>query len=373
MCPFTSRETGGNSTLTIDTDNSNHPDIVVQPFEITGAFPGAVTYGAISGITVNGGSGNDALFYGDGSLSEVFPLFFNGGTGTNEIGIDNLFDPDSWAYTLSSAHHRRGRSDQPQHVFRQLLQRQRSGYHRCGHGRNLRNRAQLGSGFGVTINGEGGDDTLYMGNPPLQSPFAFSSVSATVVFDGDAGNDTVVANDASLTSARTYTVLAGGLSSDTGSAVIYDSSTENIELIGSSGGSTYNVLSTLAGTSTTLSGGSGNDMFNVTGAGAAFDIAGAMDLTGGGGTDSLSYTEAAYTGSAVSSILLAQTQIDSDDNAEDRFHGGFETLGHHSGQAGQRHLLHCRHVARHHGADDALLRQRQQQDDLSPSRTTPMA
>jgi hypothetical protein len=112
-------------------------------------------------------------------------------------------------------------------------------------------------------------------------------VLAPVEFDGGGGNDSLTVNDSQGDEA--ITVNTGSVTTGGNEATF--SNTEQLIVPGNFGYDTFDVLGSTPGTAVTLSGGDGNDTFNLGDGSAATEVLGSLTLDGGPGTDSVYFDD----------------------------------------------------------------------------------
>ncbi|HEY7087218.1 MAG TPA: hypothetical protein VH518_03955 [Tepidisphaeraceae bacterium] len=320
---------GGNGNDSLDVEGASGTTTLTPSTVIGGSHN--ISYGAFENITVGGGTGNDSFALNslfsflpitingsdgndtltfDKSFFDTSPVHFDGGTGTNKVVADETASGNGFAWGLHN-----GTADLGGTTYVNFVNTQQ--FQMLGGALNdVFTIYDTPSTLAVTCFGGSGDDQLHIGGA-AGTP-QFSDMKSNVLFVGADGNDSISLTDRASAISHTYNVFANSASvlSETSGPVNYDT-TEFIELDGPSGHtSMYDVNSTAAGAEVSLFGGLLDDTFNVTAANSAvYTLAGRVDVNGGGGTNTLNYTESAYLGSDTESILLTQTDIEQDTNA----------------------------------------------------------
>jgi hypothetical protein len=132
----------------------------------------------------------------------------------------------------------------------------------------------------------GGINTVNVGNAGNM----LDNIHGTVNVFGGAGQQLNI-NDQGSSSGTSYSLSSNSISRS-GTASIFYSGQAAVAVTGSNAGSTYNVETTAAGTTTTVTAGGGSDVFNVSPTAMNFgNIAGALTLAGGGGTNTLTIND----------------------------------------------------------------------------------
>jgi hypothetical protein len=172
-----------------------------------------------------------------------------------------------------------------------------------GTGSNTINIVRTAAGIPTTINGNSGDDTVNIGDRG-----GLANVKGNVTARGGGGNDVVNFDDAPGTAGASYTVTSSTVSRPGVATISYD--VENLNITGGSGNDGFDVTSSLAGTSLGIFGGGGADTLNVNDSarttGNAYTVTSStvsrpgaatisynvenLNLTGGSGNDSFDVT-----------------------------------------------------------------------------------
>jgi hypothetical protein len=143
------------------------------------------------------------------------------------------------------------------------------------------------AGTVTTVNGGPGNDTFNI--TPSDAIFNnndnFGNITGPLTVNGGGGADLLIIDDQNDTAADTYTIAAGSVQR-TGSAGVTYTGMQDVVINGGSGGDTYNVNSTAAGTPVIVNAGAGNNMFHV-GSGSLAALAGALTVNGSGGDTAL--------------------------------------------------------------------------------------
>jgi hypothetical protein len=327
-----------------------------------GSFQNVLTT-AQGGLTINASGGSDTLTFNDQAGSSIFSIgggatnfrvglqgntvYYNNslenvvvncGAGNNSISIDG---PNMLTAVTVNA----GEGDDTIAIAG-------SG----GSGGSL-NLSYIGAD--VTVNGQGGNDTLFIHNqngPALNETLSSTSVAANhtynytgievlsidlsqfgetiyviatkpntnttiyanggndtcyflttdlansynIAFYGQAGIDTAVLNDQDATGSHTYQLAAGSVSRGT-FAFSYDGSNlESLQLNASNSADTFSVSG--LGTSTTINAGLGDDMFTLN------NLTGTLTIIGGGGLDQVTQNDLPVV-DGFNRILISDTQV----------------------------------------------------------------
>jgi hypothetical protein len=142
-----------------------------------------------------------------------------------------------------------------------------------------------GTTGGLNVYNYGGSDSVVVGsNAPSTSGGTVAGIDGYVNVYG-AGSTSLVLDDSGDATARTVSVVDNEVFGLAPAPIFYGSGVVSLTVNGGTAGDTFDILSTLAGVSTVLNGGLGNDAFLVTPTSQNLDaIAGALTLNGGGGT-----------------------------------------------------------------------------------------
>lgn len=147
----------------------------------------------------------------------------------------------------------------------------------------------------ISITGGNGDDQLTVEQ----------AVLVPISFDGGGGNDTLTVNDSQGNG--TITLNTGSVTTSGNQAVF--SNVESLIVAGNFGFDTFNVLGSTPGTAVTLSGGDGNDLFNLGNGTAAAQILGSLTIDGGPGTDSVYFDDHSPLRGRSETYTIASTAI----------------------------------------------------------------
>jgi hypothetical protein len=234
-----------------------------------------------SGVTylLEGRGGNDTFNIGNGDLdwlSGAVTVF--GGDGTDSIVINDTTNTWGDTFTITSTTVNRdawGGGLSYTSTTEGLTIN-------AGSGNSAFNVNSTASTTPVTINAGGGNDTLNLGTGNLDT------IAGAVAFSGQAGTDTIVVNDSSGTTARTYTVTSTQVTRPGFAGLTYGTSAA-LTLNAAGGNDAIYVNSTLAATPVTINGGGGNDTGHLGWSGGNLSVlAGAVTFNGGTGTDTVS-------------------------------------------------------------------------------------
>ena len=113
------------------------------------------------------------------------------------------------------------------------------------------------------------NDTFYVGWQGKYVPGSLSGIQAPLTIQGDQGTDTMYVDDSGDTTGRNFVLTPTTITSDAMGAsgiINYDSTLENVNILGGAGNDHFTVNGTGAGLQTTIDGGAGDDVFVVNGA-----------------------------------------------------------------------------------------------------------
>ena len=158
---------------------------------------------------------------------------------------------------------------------------------RGGGGNDVIELRALSAGNGITIQGDDGDDEVIIGAGDWDS-----NVLVNVSVDGGAGSDELVIDDTADGPAdpNVYTFTAGGVSKNS-VTIGYGGTTEALTVNAGPVPDTANVNATPPGTTLTFNGGGGNDSLLVGNGDIDTNLGGNVTLTGGLGTDALTFND----------------------------------------------------------------------------------
>jgi hypothetical protein len=229
-------------------------------------------------VTVNEGAGNDTVNLSPAahSLGNIQGnVTVNGGSGANTLQAFDQADPAADTYTLNNGSLTRSGSAAVSYTNTTTLNL--SG----GSGNAIYNIERNGSGV-TTVTAGAGNNAFNL-SPTAQ---LLDNLQGTLNLNGGAGTNTLNVNDQNDPNADTYALSSSSLTR-TGSGVVNYSGLAALNLAGGFGGVTYNIGSTALGTSYSVVGGAGDDLFYV-GAGDLSTIQGALSVDGGsGGNDTV--------------------------------------------------------------------------------------
>ena len=232
---------------------------------------------------INGDLGNDHITFGNGNVAGLQGnVTLTGGGGTDTLTINDTGTPASGVtskdYTISQG---------VIHTF--VNASADEDIHYSSFDTVTLNAGSLPNHFTVNT-ALGGESSLVLnagtGNDNLSfTPFATTGV---VTFNGQGGTDTVNVDDSGDTNliARTYTLTSSSFSKVSVDSLNF-SSIEALALQGDNATDTYNINSIAAGSTTTVSGGTSPDQFNVGNGNLNTNIGGALALQGNQGGDHL--------------------------------------------------------------------------------------
>ena len=181
----------------------------------------------------------------------------------------------------------------------------------------------------TTLNAGGGNDVIRVGSLAPANRGTVNAMAAALTINGQAGTDQLTVDDSGDTAANTGNLTATTLTGlGMGPAGLTYSTLENLTVNMGSGNDTFNVVGTAVGTTTTLNGGPGNDVFtgNLSGVitnqlaaaralvptsrlalTAATPAIDALIVNGEAGTDTLVLDDRA--GTAATTVTLTDTKV----------------------------------------------------------------
>jgi hypothetical protein len=295
-------------TVTLSTLGTNGSDSEgnADPWgQIIGLAPAHINYeyGDTSSLTVNGGTGsntfnvqatgvfttlnagsaNDTVNVGNSanSLDNIQgTLTVNGQAGTNTLNVNDQGSSAGNSYTVTSSFVQRTAATFTAPVFYSGLATLVLNGSSGGSAYNLESTA---AGTAITVNGGAGNDAFLV-SPSAQN---FGTIAGPLSVNGGGGTNPLSIHDQSDAAADTYTIAVGSIQR-TGSAGVTYSGITSVAVYGGSGGDTFNINSTAAGTPLFIIAGAGNDTFNLAALSGSLDnIQGTVFLNGGGGTNAV--------------------------------------------------------------------------------------
>jgi hypothetical protein len=326
---------GGAGTDLLTVNGTENSELFVVDTDLVEAGPTAINFSECEGLTVNAGGGPDAILVagtpagvpvvidagdgndfinvGAGHLDRIRgPLFVNGGGGTDWLAVSD------WASTYHRVTAQVGGlytiTDQAVTLryesgggFETTVSEVAVNYSGIAildlSTTNLGDTVQVEStapGTTTTVYAGGGDDTIDVtgalnltvygeaGDDTLNLGTGFLDYLPEVHFFGGPGRDSVFLNDQNNFHANEYTVTANSVGVGFFGGVTFGTPDdfdppEVLVLNAGNGNDTINVLSTAAGTSTTINAGRGGDTINVGDAANPLDrIRGRLTVHGGG-------------------------------------------------------------------------------------------
>jgi hypothetical protein len=239
-------------------------------------------------VDVQGGSGVDHVFIGQGAydLDAVQgDVTVDGGNDPDLLTIYDMYDTSANTFTVDDNYVDRNGSVRFDYLSTETLQVF------GGTGRQTFLVSSTAAGVSTTLAGNTAGDFFSL-SPVDQN---LDAIAGTLYLTGSTGTDEVRFSDQNNTAAATFTIA--GSSVNRGAGTVSLSQFEVVKVNGSStAGTTYNVSATTGGT--TITGGTGNDVFNV---GAVFhdlDLIGGLTVHGQNGSDTLNVDDANETGNA---------------------------------------------------------------------------
>jgi hypothetical protein len=212
-------------------------------------------------VTINLGDGTDTVEIGLASsdLGAIQgPVTIHGGFGPDTLNLEDTFNVSDTSYTITgSTVLRTGSAMISYDHIRQLLIR----------------------------GGRANDAYTVVGSTP----------SAVQILAGFVGSNTITVDDRSNTADTTYTVAGLSVARTGSGALTSNSSITNLVLTGGSGNNTYNVTSPVA---TTLNTGNGVDTVNVRGS------SGPLTINSGSGTNAITLSSSTNTLGGIGHVIL---------------------------------------------------------------------
>jgi hypothetical protein len=242
----------GNHSINVENTSANVPVTINLRFgtDTVNISPGAMKLDNIQGaVTIYGGGGNDALTVNDQATTSGRTYILNGGSlsrtpvaAINYSGVGTVVVNG-------------------------------------GGGGNTINVQSTASGTTTTVNAGAGGATVNVGDPlhRLQT-------LGPLTVHGQGGSNTLNVNDQGSTPSLAYTLTASTVTQTYIPGITYGG-IQALVLNAGSGGNAINVLSTPAGTATTVNGGAGDDTFTV-GAPGLYN-GGPLTVNGQGGSNTL--------------------------------------------------------------------------------------
>lgn len=283
---------GGGDALTVD-DQANTAAVTytmqtsgTSSSTLTRTGAAAVSYdSSVTSVTLKGGSGQDTYDV-DGTLAGTAttliggaakntfnispaahdlgtiqgPVAIKGGSSGDTLNIDDQADTAAVTYPLQTSGTSASTLVRTGAATISYNASVKTVVLNGGTGNDVYNVDGTLAGVATTINGGPAKDTFNL-SPTDQN---LNSIQGAITIKGGGGGDALNVDDQANNAAVTYTMQSSGTSASTlvrtgAAAVSYDSSLTSMTLHGGSSADTYDMLGTLAGTATSLQGGSGNN------------------------------------------------------------------------------------------------------------------
>ena len=244
-----------------------------------------VGIGLHTDVTVNAGPANDAFRVtpSAGSMQNVVDatLTFNGGGGTGDsIALFDGSSSVSFPYSISTSAIIRGISPVNYSGVEDITINGATG-------NNDFTISTLTAD--VTLNAGAGNDRLFVGGTAQN----LDNIDGLITFNGDAGTDSMEMRDQQHAAANSYAFLDNTFDTLGFSFLTYNTA-ESLTVQAGSGANSYSVFSIPAGVNVTINGGALSDTFNLGTAQHHINtLAGPLTLNGNGGTDSVTFDDAA--------------------------------------------------------------------------------
>jgi Ca2+-binding RTX toxin-like protein len=225
-------------------------------------------------VTVNAGDGNDTMriSFIDGNLDTIdgnVILNGNGGSDTLSVWDDLVAFTDTYTITATTL----------SRPFAALMtyQTMEGVSLNAQSGNNIVHVQSTAAATPLTVNANGGNDTINVGTGNLDS------LPGAVAVNGGAGTDNVNVQDHTANFSDTYSISSTLVDRNIFGGMNY-ATVEGLILNAQPGSNMFNISSTSASTSTMINAGNGNDIFNV-GGGNMDAIDGTLTLNGQAGSD----------------------------------------------------------------------------------------
>jgi hypothetical protein len=238
-------------------------------------------------LTVHGGGGDDTFGVGNAlfssSLNQVLgavSIFGDAGTGDElQVWDSSNTAANSFTVTNTSVDSSTSAATSYATVESMLLT--------CGSGADVVNLNTAEGSIPITVNAGSGNDTI----DALVSGYTSSGVDGTIVLNGEAGTDTINADDLSNTTGITAN-MNGAVFSRSFSPNYQYNTVESLSYFAGSGGDTINVTGSIAACPITVNAGNGNDSVNLGNGASLNPLVGPVTVNGQAGTDAVTFGDA---------------------------------------------------------------------------------
>ena len=291
------------NTFSIINTHDDSADIASGLSDTQVAFSGIVRlecHAGIGGTTFNIEDltfGPSVFCYGDAYSSVLnisaavvdsvgLPTYFYGGGGADTLVIPPGSDPTGTNFIVAGSQvtHSAGGSQRAFNFDANVEQISLSG----GSGTNIFSVDDLAATNSVTINGNDGNDSVFLGLTDFDGSEPFSdSIKGNVVVHGGAGNNALQVDDTAAVSGRSYELLNGTLKAIGMSGLVTYDSLGPVALLGTAFGDIFNIDGSVT-TNLNVSGADGDDLFSWNAANNVLPVT----LIGGTGTDTLKVNDA---------------------------------------------------------------------------------
>jgi Ca2+-binding RTX toxin-like protein len=245
-------------------------------------------------VTINGGNGNDTVNISPTAKNLAHiqgSVTFNGGAGLDTVQVNDQNNAAATTYTLTATQLTRPGAAPINYATSEGLALN------GGSASDVYNVESTAAGSPVTIFSQKANDA-YNVSPTARN---LNTLAANLTISDAGGADALTVNDQNNAAVASYS-LTSAVMIRSGPSTFQSTAfgVENVTVKGGSAADNYSVENTVAGTTQSLVGGAGNDSFVVSPTTRNLStIAGALNVNGGGGTDSLTVDDQSNASSAV--------------------------------------------------------------------------
>lgn len=264
----------------------------------------------LTSLTVNGNGGTDTFNVGDGDFDTRIKgaVTVDGNAGDDILNLNDRNDSGNDTYTITDNTYLKPGFNTGTLTFNSIA----TIILDANDNNNTIDISGLSSSTELTVNGNGGNDTFFVGAGDFDT-----NIDGALILNGEAGDDMLNIIDTGDGGNDTYIITADSFTKPNfGTGSLTYTSMSSMVLEASNSSNTIQVNSLSGSTSLTLKGNGGNDTFVVTdNNGALNNIAGPLAIEGGAGTDALTIDNSGstvgksttLTGSTVSGLRSAAT------------------------------------------------------------------